>query len=654
MEKKYYMGRWELFCLVFNSLVYKIFTHYPSSFISIGGSASWATVVYVSIIFFILLLVILHFYTPYASKGLTEAIRERFGNSAARLISVLAVLYFLFSAYYSLSAICSALKDVSYIISPRAFTGSFILLAAVVIATCGKSAVRRVHSLCALGVGTAAIGIAVLSMRYADIYNLTPILGNGAESIFVKGLSTLFIYSDILVIFFLPTLKDDIPFKKTVLLSSLAAILVNVLVMSAVALNMPPELAGKMGLPIYPLTKIANFGKFPLRLDNVYHVASIISAILYISLALSILVRNVKSVLIKPKKLTAAALCIALCFMLAGCYDSSEIEENAYVIALGIDKGETAEYKYTFQISNPLESGGSIGAEEKASEKSSGKDEGNKTVDNIVVEANDFFLARDKLKRVLSKDDKMSHLKLIVFSFDAARDGSLEHSELLLKEREIRPATSLCLAKSASDYLMSVNPTLEESTVRYYELFFRNIDMPSAPAVELRDFVGRSVNRAYDAVMPIVAEGGLSGMGIFSNGNLVSEANGTEAVIYKMLCGDLRGAAFEYGESSVILTSCRKPDIDVDIDSFAPNVNISLYIRSDMGELNDNVIAELEKEAKEFLYKASIVGGDVLGIGRYVKAKFKTQTSWEAYNWEEKFPMCEYNIQILPKKILKA
>ncbi len=650
MENKYYMGRWELFCIVFNSLVYKIFTHYPSSFIRTSGSASWVTAVFVSVIFFILLLVILHFYTPYASKGLTEAIRERFGNTPARLISVLAAAYFLFSGYYSLSSVCGALKDVSYIISPKVFTGAFVLLAAVVIVACGKTAVRRVHSLSALGVGIGAIIIAVLSMRYADVYNLMPILGNGTESVFGKGLSTLFIYSDILVIFFLPAIREELPFKKTVLLSSLAAVLVNVLVIAAVALNMPPELAEKMSLPIYPLTKTANFGKFPLRLDTIYHVALIVSSILYISLAISILVRSAKTIAVKPKKLTAAALCLSICFILGGCYDSSEIEENAYIIALGIDKGEEAEYKYTFQISNPLESGGSIGAEEKASEKSSGEDEGNKTVDNIIVEADDFFLARDKLKSVLSKDDKMSHLKLIVFSFIVARDGALEHSELLLKEREIRPSTSLCLAESASDYLLSVNPTLEESTVRYYELFFRNRDMPSAPATELRDFVGRSASSAHDAVMPIVSDEGLSGMGMFSNGNLVSEASGEEAVIYKMLCGDLKGAAFEHEGSSVVLTSCGKPDINVNIDSFAPSVDITLCIKSSMGELNDEVLAELEKRAKEFLYKSSIVGGDVLGIGRRALGKFLNQDTWEAYNWEGKFPMSSYEIQILSKK----
>ena len=203
MDNKYYMGRWELFCLVFNSLIYKIFTHYPSSFIRIGGSAAWVTAAFVSVIFFILLLAILHFYTPYASKGLTEAVRERFGNLPACLISVIAVIYFSFSAYYALSSVCRALKDVSYIISPQIFTGAFILIAAVLIAFCGKAAVRRIHSLSALGVGAAAIIIAVLSMRYADIYNLMPILGNGVESVFGKGASTLFIYSDILVIFFL-------------------------------------------------------------------------------------------------------------------------------------------------------------------------------------------------------------------------------------------------------------------------------------------------------------------------------------------------------------------------------------------------------------------------------------------------------------------
>ena len=100
---------------------------------------------------------------------------------------------------------------------------------------------------------------------------------------------------------------------------------------------------------------------------------------------------------------------------LCGCHDSNEIETNAYIVALGVDTSEN-KFEYTFQISNPLDSGGSIGAGKKTAENSDDESDGNKTVDNICINANNLYSAIDKLQSVLSKNINLSHMKLAVFS----------------------------------------------------------------------------------------------------------------------------------------------------------------------------------------------------------------------------------------------
>ena len=63
--------------------------------------------------------------------------------------------------------------------------------------------------------------------------------------------------------------------------------------------------------------------------------------------------------------LFAALFALLLCLPLSGCYDSREVEETAYLIGLGIDKKEDT-LRYTFQISNPLETGTTSGKEEES------------------------------------------------------------------------------------------------------------------------------------------------------------------------------------------------------------------------------------------------------------------------------------------------
>lgn len=650
MEENNYMGKWELACIVFNCLVYKIFTPYSENFESFGGSAAWLTALFSGAVFLLILWFVLKIYSPYADDGLLLTLKYRSGRFAYTLISFIAIIWFVFGIGYAAYAASSALKMVVYINSPFWFIILFFAIGALGAVICGERAVRRLHSLNALGVGFALIAISLLSLRYADIYNMTPILGKGTTSVFGKGLSTLFIYSDIVVIFFLPKRGGDYSFKKTVMWSAAAAVLVNIIVVTAFTLNMPFELAENIALPIYPLTKTANLGKFPARLDSMYQVALISSVLLYISLALHIAIKCLKSVKKKSKIATAVILCIAMCTSLCGCYDSKEVEEKAYIIALGVDNGETEKYRYTFQISNPLESGGSIGTEEKAAKNSSGSDEGNKTVDNIVIEAYNYHIALDRLKSVLSKEADMSHIKLIVYSFDIAESGAMEHSELLLSEREIRPGTNLCLADSAEKFLVSVKPTLEESTVRYYELYLRNYNIPYAPVTELRDFVGRSKDNGYDAVVPISGEDGLSGMGIFADGILKEKLSGEEVFIYKMLCGDLNKASASDGENGIFISNSGNPKIKIKNAGNTPNIEITLTLKIEGDYNSEALVNMLKSKSEDLLYKISSAGCDILGIGRYLKKNCLTQDEWLSTNWNNLFENSKFSLDILTEK----
>ena len=59
-------------------------------------------------------------------------------------------------------------------------------------------------------------------------------------------------------------------------------------------------------------------------------------------------------------KIIAVILILVLCLpTLTGCYDAIGIEVLAYVIAIGIDKGETNNLKLSFQITTLTDSNSS-------------------------------------------------------------------------------------------------------------------------------------------------------------------------------------------------------------------------------------------------------------------------------------------------------
>lgn len=645
MQSKRYLGSFELGCIVFNLLTYRLFTSQPSLFPQTAGSAAWLLSLISGLLFLGILALMLRLYRPIEDTGLLELNFLQQHRGIRISLCVLLLIGFAVLGIYALNTFVHVMQKISYPTSPFWFLALFFLLGALVTCICGAKAVFRLHSLSIVYVGAVLVIIAIAALQYVNPYHLTPVFGTGLSML--KGLpAALFQYVDILLIFFLsPMKRKDVQFSRTVFLSAAAAVLLNVLLMLIFCLHVPYEVSNTIEIPLYPLTKAVYFGKFVSRLDVVYLTAFAISAILYLSILLyflRFLLQKCKIPRQKPLKTAgAAALLIVCCFSLTSCYDNREVEESAYLIALGIDQGESAPYRFTFQISNPLMTGSSTvltGMEEEATEnentdaEQTSEKEQNKTVNNLTVESADYFTAVEQLQSSLSKKIDMSHIKLIVFSSATAQKGIMEHADLLLEEREVRPATSLCVAKEdAQTFLNEVNPSFEESTARYYELLFGNEGIPYSPTVELREFVNTAKEQSADGVLPIADEGRILGMALFHNGKMVGTVNGEDAMLYKLLTGTADHLDMNFSEATVRLTSVRKPKIQLVNRENRWEADITFDLKADLmrGNISDSDLnTTLTERCTSFLYASLGKNCDLLGFGRRIKARCLTQAEW--------------------------
>ena len=71
------------------------------------------------------------------------------------------------------------------------------------------------------------------------------------------------------------------------------------------------------------------------------------------------------------EKLLAIIILLIFSFTLTGCYDRREIDDLAYVIALGLDIGQTNELRMTLQLALPIAMGS--GAEKAKAEEAVAK-----------------------------------------------------------------------------------------------------------------------------------------------------------------------------------------------------------------------------------------------------------------------------------------
>ena len=392
-------------------------------------------------------------------------------------------------------------------------------------------------------------------------------------------------------------------------------------------------------------------------------------------------------------KIKAIFLLLIFVFLFSGCQDLKEIDETAYIVALAIDKCEGDGFSYTFQFSKPLAiTSDSENSEEQESSSKEGTKE-NSSVSNLEIEAPDFYIAKNLTNNFLSKNVDMSHLKLIVFSSEISAADLEEHSQLLLREREIRPHTSIAItANSAAKYLENVNPELESNTSKYYELLALRSNNIYAPTKRLHDFVDEISAESRDTALPIatnpkelrdfpsdsLTDGWINahnlqilsdrsilyGMAIFKNGELANIMDGDSALIFNILTKEIDHCTItlrdKYNSSETLSFRIIVPEkANFHIDIKNKQITASQELQAEFlgavlpegyhsfDELYSYANKVLSERMSDFLIHISQKhSADILNLRGCLRTRFLTWNQWNNFDWKNFYKSAKFLMDI--------
>jgi spore germination protein KC len=400
------------------------------------------------------------------------------------------------------------------------------------------------------------------------------------------------------------------------------------------------------------------------------------------------------------KKYCMLLVLIILCSSFTGCYDKQEVDDMAYVIAIGIDKGKTNILRLTLQIARPTAIGG---------ESAEG---GEEAIHIITVETPSIFSGLNMANNAVSRKLNLSHAKAIVFSKELAMEDVSSYINALKRDRETRPNIQVLVSRtSAEDYIRAVNPTLVINPAKFYELSFKTYKYTAFTAdTDLHRFNSnaKSISQSAVAVLAGVNEvtdsddinlkgstyknkgrdlplegdfkaGDISkagetqaeimGLAVFDGSRMVGELDGGETSLYLMITG-------EYNESFITLPDpmkrdkvviidvkkSREPVLRVQLDGDKPKIYINVKLEGDIQSIQSGIayeslenIAILEQEYEnsikrgmERLLNRSAVElkSDIFGFGKKAKANFLTWDEWEKYEWKKKYPNSTFEVEV--------
>ncbi|MCZ8521023.1 MULTISPECIES: Ger(x)C family spore germination protein [Paenibacillus] len=156
------------------------------------------------------------------------------------------------------------------------------------------------------------------------------------------------------------------------------------------------------------------------------------------------------------KKVTLLLLPMLL---LTGCWDRLELEEQAFVVVLGLDKGKNNMVAVTFQIANPQ-----VGSSDK------GAAPNEPPSDIVTFTAPDILSAKELANSVITRKISFAHLRTTVVSQDLARTELYHHViGSSIRDPEMRREIHLIVSKErASDFIKNNKPRLETRPHKYY------------------------------------------------------------------------------------------------------------------------------------------------------------------------------------------
>ncbi|SDM39834.1 Ger(x)C family spore germination protein [Sediminibacillus halophilus] len=383
---------------------------------------------------------------------------------------------------------------------------------------------------------------------------------------------------------------------------------------------------------------------------------------------------------------------------LTGCYDQIEVEQQTYVIAIGIDKTDVeGKFRITFQAANP-EVGSTIssgGSQEEPRE-------------TVTLVGNDLIATKDTANSVMTKQIALDHTKVVVVSEELARSGEfLRLIQAAARTTELRRSVQIIVSKeNASDFLKNNQPLLETRPHKYYQyMLSRATETGIIPEADIHRFFQITEGDA-DAFLAIYAttqhaeekiegnedqyiagqipiEGGnptqFMGSAVFKEGKMIDVLSGQETRIANILDDTMEMEALysTYPDPknkkyriAANFTKDRPIDVEIDYQKDQPTkINItvpfsievigipSLVDYSQNGENRSLLEAYIpkfaEEEANNLIKKTQEeYKTDVFYWSLYIRKYFSTIEEYEKADWNHNiYPNAEINVDFKLKQL---
>lgn len=383
-----------------------------------------------------------------------------------------------------------------------------------------------------------------------------------------------------------------------------------------------------------------------------------------------------------------------------GCWGSRETDEVAYILSIGLDRGEQDRFLVTISIANPQNIAGA---------GTGGAGEGGLGSSVIMsVESSAVIPSLNLFDTSVARQLSLLHTKAYIISEELAREGLHDLLLSLIRYRELRGTALVLVSRgSARDFIEKNKPLLELSPTKQFELirkltgnhglyastlfqhFYNDLKSlsveGSTPLVAIREGGrgtagpasgdgGGHVLGDYEAGEVPITGGNpaqIIGNAVFRGDRMVGVIGGEEARYLLMLQGKFRWGNLVVADPlaagpavvSLVVKQAHSPKIRTEIDPEGNvAIDVDIYLEPEIigimsgidyeteenkAVLEETVSFEIQRGCQELIRRTQEeFRSDIIGFGKKVKHHFWTLSAWEEFRWLEHYPEAEVNVTV--------
>ncbi len=378
----------------------------------------------------------------------------------------------------------------------------------------------------------------------------------------------------------------------------------------------------------------------------------------------------------KMKKIFIFILSLVICLILTGCWDRTEVDQLAIVVALGIDKIPGPEpFQLTAQIVNPSilkQKGSSVKGKPFLLTTSRGK-----TIGDAV----------ERFKQYSPRRLFFSHIAIVVFGGELARSGIQPTLDYMARERQIRRSIwMLVTPKTAQEILHAKFEVENIPAVGIEQMILQSKRSSLVSLVQRKDFIRDITSKSHSTVIPRIdligqredegqqekTEAGrnpqLKGQGIFVKKKLVGYLTDDETSGRLWILGEMNQGTVVFpckrdnGKVVVKMNSMKskftplftdgkvKMSINVEVEGAIKEVTcpeMQVTKKRNIKELERKTNMQIEQEMRKSIQKAQHLKADIFGFGNQIYRDHPGQWRYMENNWDRTFSRMEVDIHVI-------